>query len=306
MSERIVELGSSGLRVSRLGTGTNRWVKGRNDEAVFEAYRSLIDAGVNFFDTAEIYNGGKSELLLGECIRRDGRPTVVASKFMPWLTRLTGQQFRKALDASIGRLGTQILDIYYIHYPIPPLSVEALMDRMAEAVEAGKIRAVGVSNFNAEQMRRAAARLKQHKISLAANEVEYSLMHRQPEVNGVLDACRELNVSLVAYRPLGRGLLAMVETLGLPRESSQPIGGRGKGVSGEETLIGALREVALRHGKSVSQIALSWLLRSDEHVIPIPGATNVRHARENADALSWMLSDEDFKELDEASSHRRS
>ena len=306
MSEKIVELGSSGLRVSRLGTGTNRWVKGRNNEAVFEAYRSLIDAGVNFFDTAEIYNGGKSELLLGECIRRDGRPAVVASKFMPWPMRLTGQQFRKALDATIERLGTQILDLYYIHYPIPPLSVEALMDRMAEAVEAGKIRAVGVSNFNAEQMRRAAARLKQHKISLAANEVEYSLMHRQPEVNGVLDACRELNVSLVAYRPLGRGLLATVEALGSPRESPQVIHGRGKGVSGEETLMGALREVALRHGKSVSQIALSWLLRSDEHVISIPGATNVRHARENADVLSWLLSDEEFKELDEASSHRRS
>jgi aryl-alcohol dehydrogenase-like predicted oxidoreductase len=273
MSERVVELGSSGLKVSRLGTGTNKWVKSKNDEVVYEAYRSLIDAGVNFFDTAEIYGGGKSELLLGDCIRRDGRPAVIASKYMPWPTRLTGQHFMRALDAILGRLGLKTLDLYYIHFPVPPLSIETHMDHMAEALEAGKIRAIGVSNFSAELTRRAAARLEKHGTPLAANEVEYSLMHRQPEVNGVLDVSKELNVSLVAYRPLGRGSLALAENQGPPRAMG------GRGVSKEDALLGALRSVAQRRGKSVSQVALCWLLRSDKQVIPIPGATSVSHAK---------------------------
>src|SRR5205807_835979 len=119
--------------------------------------------------------------LLGECARRESRPVVIASKFAPLPTRLSHRQFINALDASLSRLGVQTIDLYYIHWPfVTFLSVETMMDMMARAVEAGKVRAVGVSNFSAGQMRRAADRLARYQIPLAANEVYYNLLHRQP------------------------------------------------------------------------------------------------------------------------------
>ncbi len=190
-------LGTSGIMVSPLGVGTNKWMQGRNDEPVSQVAQSFLDAGGNFFDTAEVYGLGKSERLLGTCLQQNTRPVVVASKFAPWPYRLSCRQFMDALDASLSRLGLPAIDLYYIHWPFTFLKVETLMDMMAQAVEAGKVRAVGVSNFNAGQMRRAAARLARYDIPLAANEVHYSLLHRKPEVNGVLDACRELDVALV-------------------------------------------------------------------------------------------------------------
>ncbi len=285
-------LGASGIRVSPLGTGTNRWSEGKDDEVVFQAFHSLVDAGVNFFDTAEVYSFGKSERLLGDCLKRDSRPVVTASKFAPYSWRLFRSQFMKALDASLNRLGRQTIDLYYIHFPYTLLSVEALMDLMAQAVRVGKVRAVGVSNFNAKQMRRAATHLARYGIPLAANEVRYNLLHRQPEWNGVLTACQELNVALVAYRPLERGQL----------RSDSVQGGKGKPTLRKEAIQETLKMIAQQRGKSVSQVALNWLLRRDTHVIPIPGTTNVRHAMENAETLNWQLSDDEFAAIDRVSS----
>jgi aryl-alcohol dehydrogenase-like predicted oxidoreductase len=284
-------LGTSGIKVSPLGIGTNRWEKGTNDEAVYEMYRSLVDAGVNFFDSAEIYTSGRSESLLGECLHRDGRRVVVATKFMPSPQRESSKHFLQALDASLDRLGITTVDLYYIHFPSPLLSVDKLMDFMSKAFEAGKIRSVGVSNFSAEEMWTAFARLEHFHIPLAANEVHYNLLHRQPEEDGVLDACRELGVALVAYRPLERGQLI-----------SSSNGGKD---SKEENLLKILNMISQDREKTVSQVVLNWLLRKDRLVIPIPGATNVLHALENVDALSWELSREEFAAIDQASSHWR-
>jgi aryl-alcohol dehydrogenase-like predicted oxidoreductase len=208
-----------------------------------------------------------------------------------------------ALDATLNRLGRQAIDLYYIHFPYTLLRVETLMDMMAQAVKAGKVRAVGVSNFSAKQMRRAAARLERYDIPLAANQVRYNLLHRQPEANGVLDACRELDVALVAYRPLERGRI--ISGAG-PRATS--ISATSKSEKGEEASTNqeaiqeTLQRIASQRGKSVSQVALNWLLRRDNHVIPIPGTTDARHALENADVLSWQLSDEEFAAIDRVSS----
>jgi aryl-alcohol dehydrogenase-like predicted oxidoreductase len=283
-------LGVSGLVVYPLGLGTNKWAIGQHDEAILEAFRASMDAGVNFIDTAEIYNFGRSERLVGTCVRRASQPVVVASKFAPLPPRVTSRQFMRALDASLRRLGLQRLDLYFIHFPFTLLSVERLMDLMAQAVHEGKICAVGVSNFSATQMRRAAARLARYEIPLAANEVHYSLLHRQPEGNGVLDACRELNVALVAYRPLEGGQLT---------GGSAPLEASG-GSSEHGTLPQTLRAIAQQHDVTVSQVALNWLLRRDEHIIPIVGATSARHASENATALTWALSDEEFHTIDRA------
>jgi len=280
--------------VSPLGVGTNKWMQGRNDEPVSQVAQSFLDAGGNFFDTAEVYGLGKSERLLGTCLQQNTRPVVVASKFAPWPYRLSCRQFMDALDASLSRLGLPAIDLYYIHWPFTFLKVETLMDMMAQAVEAGKVRAVGVSNFNAGQMRRAAARLARYDIPLAANEVHYSLLHRKPEVNGVLDACRELDVALVAYYPLEAGRLKSKET---SSTSSTSISAKQEG-----ELRKTLTEIANKRGKSVSQVSLNWLLRRDKHVIPIPGATSARHVLDNVDMLSWEMADEEFAAIDQASS----
>lgn len=291
-------LGTSGLTVSPLGVGTNRGALGTNTAGAFQAFQASVDAGITFFDTAEVYSCGNSERLLGTCFQQDRRPVLIASKFAPLPTRFSRRQFLRALDASLRRLGVQTIDLYYIHWPFTLLRIETLMEWMAQAVEAGKSRAVGVSNFSAEQMRRAAERLDRYQIPLAANEIHYSLVHRQPEANGVLEACRELNIALVAYRPLEGGQFMSSTARGA---SAGPSSRAKRTGTAPSKLQETLQAVARHHGKSVSQVILNWLLRRDAHVIPIPGTTNARHALENAEALTWILSDEEFATIDELS-----
>ncbi len=299
-------LGASGLEVSALGVGTNKWGarRAKDDTQIFQAFQAALDGGLTLFDTAEVYNRGESERLLGECISRDKRPVVLASKFAPLASRLSPHALMDALDASLSRLGVDTIDLYHIHWPYSFLRIDALMDMMALAVRIGKVRAVGVSNYNAAQMRQAAARLARYGIPLASNEVHYSLLHRQPETNGVLAACRELNVALIAYQPLEGGLLKNQEPVSTPAASGRLERLPRPGKARQEHLTalqGTLGEIARGRGKTASQVALNWLLCRDEHVIPIPGSTNARHAAENAETLNWQLTDEEFAAIDQAS-----
>jgi aryl-alcohol dehydrogenase-like predicted oxidoreductase len=294
ISSQTTLLGSTDIRVSRIGTGTNRWAFGMNDEPVFQVYKSLLDKGVNFFDTAEIYTSGKSERLLGACIRRDGRQSIIASKYRPSSSRRTKSDFMETLEGSLKRLGVETLDLYYVHMPPSAQSIEDLMDYMSEAWAMEKIRSIGVSNFDAEQMRRSAAQLEKHGLRLAVNQVEYSLLNREIETNGVLEACKDLDASLVAYYPLVKGQLSSVM---MTEGSSRAI----SGPESESNLETVILSIAEDHGGSVSQVAINWLLRRDDLVIPIPGTTKVNHALENVGALDWVMSKAEFNELDKAS-----
>lgn len=306
-------LGASGLEVSALGLGTNRWGlrRGKDDSNVFQTFQAALDAGLTFFDTAEIYTGGESEHVLGECIGRDTRQVVIASKFSPLPNRLSPHALMDALDASLSRLSIETIDLYHIHWPYTLMRVDALMDMMALAVRTGKIRAVGVSNFSAKQMRHAAARLARYDIPLASNEVHYSLLHRQPEANGVLEACRELNVALIAYRPLEGGLLKVQAPASKPAPTSSSHARsvllpalKKDGRSRREQMLvlqETLNEIACTHEKTVSQVALNWLLQRDEHIIPIPGSSSVSHVVENVGALNWQLSKDEFALLEKVS-----
>jgi len=279
-------LGGSGIDVPAVGVGTNRWnVSGPGQARLRDTLAAALDTGMGFFDTAEVYSAGRSETALGEAARQDGRPVLIASKFAPLPYRVTVAQFSSALDKTLERLGRDSLDLYYLHFPYSPLGVGAWMRAMASAVKAGKVRAVGISNCTAAQMRKAADVLARYGIPLAANQVQYSLLHRKPETNGVLDACRRMDVALVAYRPIGGGVLSS-------GSSSGP---------GRPALADKLREVAAARGATVAQVALAWLLKRDDHVIPIPGATRPEHVRENSGALSLELSDEEFADIDRAS-----
>jgi len=288
MSESGTErrLGRSGLSVPALGVGTNRWdASGSGQARLNDTFAAALDAGMGFFDTAEIYGAGRSELAVGEAARADGRPVLLASKFAPLPHRIIAAQFASALDKTLERLGRGSLDLYYLHFPHSPLGVGAWMRAMATAARAGKIRAVGISNCNVAQMRKAAGVLARYGIPLAANQVQYSLLHRKPETDGVLDACRQMDVALVAYRPIGGGALG----------SGSPTG------PGRSALADTLREVAAARGATAAQVALAWLLKRDDHVIPIPGMTRPEHVRENSAALSLELSEEEFTAIDRAS-----
>lgn len=280
-------LGKSGIAVSALGVGTNRWAAGVNDGAVLETWRALADGGVDFIDTAEVYGFGKSERLIGQTLRQAPAKAVVASKFAPFIARTSPRHLMGALEKSLARLGLETIDLYYVHFPFPFTDLRLFAEGLAEAVKSGKARAVGVSNFGADQLRRMADLLGAKGVGLAANEVSYSLVNRKPEKNGVLDACRELGMALVAYFPLASGRLA----------------GRG-GPAKEprlERLQQLLGEVGAAHQASSGQAALAWLLARDPCVIPIPGATKAAHARLNAAAMSLRLSDQEFAALDAAS-----
>src|SRR5450830_1437901 len=279
-------LGKSDVSVPALGVGTNRWNTGEPGQArLNETLAAAVEVGMGFFDTAEVYSFGRSELAVGLAARRDGRPAVLASKFAPLPARLTAAQFDSALDRTLKRLGRESLDLYYLHFPYSPRGVDTWMKAMAKAIEGGKIRAAGVSNCNVAQMRKAADVLARYGIPLAANQVQYSLLHRAPETNGVLDACRQMDVALIAYRPLAGGAVSAGS-----RKSKGPA-----------ALADALQEVAAAQDASTLQVALAWLLKRDSHVIAIPGATKPDHVRQNSRALTLELSDEEFAAIDRAS-----
>ncbi len=175
------------------------------------------------------------------------------------------------------------------------------MNQMADAVEQGKVRAVGVSNYSAEQMRLAHAALAERGIPLASNQVEYSLLHRQPETDGVLDACRELGVTLIANQPLANGALTGKFVAGARPSGFRRFMPRFREKEREAVtpVVDLLREIGDAHGRSSAQVAIRWLIENDQ-VLPIPGAKNGRQAADNAAALAFSLSPAEIEALDRA------
>lgn len=288
----------------RLGVGTWAWgdrhtwgydrAYGRAE--VGEAFRASLDIGITFFDTAEVYGWGTSERILGELRREAGRPILIATKFAPF--RLTARALLRALDGSLARLQVDSVDLYQIHFPPFFVRMNPLMEALAEAALGGKTKTVGVSNFSAEQVQRAQDILGRRGVPLAGNQVEYSLLHRAPESDGVLRTCRELGVPLIAYSPLAMGLLTGKYR---PEGRRQPIRlGRYLRAWRPEALsrvIRQLEEIGRARSKTPSQVALNWLLRRPE-VVVIPGAKNGRQASENAGALGWEMTSDEAEALD--------
>jgi aryl-alcohol dehydrogenase-like predicted oxidoreductase len=307
-------LGRSTLSVPRLGVGAMTWGKARGIarlhpaqiayggahgyEEEKRALEASLEAGVDLFDTAAMYSGGASERRLGELAA--GRDVLIASKF-PSGFRFRVEEFPQELEASLSRLGRSSIDLYQHHFPRKRVSIPELMEQMADAVEAGKVNAVGVSNYSADQMRQAHGALGERGIPLASNQVEYSLLHRQPETNGVLDACRELGVTLIAYTPLAGGLLT-----GKYSTKNRPGGFfrrvlpryRRKGLEAVQPVVALLEEIGQRHSKTPSQVALRWLIENPV-VLPIPGAKNGKQATANAGALTFSLTREEINALNE-------
>ncbi|MGH3089360.1 MAG: aldo/keto reductase [Rubrobacteraceae bacterium] len=297
------------LNVEPLGIGAWAWGTKRlwgyggeyGRREVEAAFRASVENGASFVDTAEIYGNGESERIIGEVMREGGfsKEPVIATKFAPLPYRLSPRSLLDALDQSLVRLGVATVDLYQIHFNSPIPNKDGLLDALAEAVREGKTRHVGVSNYNADATYRAYERLARHGVKLASNQVQYSLLHRKPETNGVLEACRDLGVTLIAYSPIAQGLLT-----GKYRPGDKPSGMmrrfgsafRESNLKRVEPVVEILREVGEAHDREPAQVALNWLIRKG--TIPIPGAKNAHQAAQNAAALGWSLTGEEVERLD--------
>jgi aryl-alcohol dehydrogenase-like predicted oxidoreductase len=219
---------------------------------------------------------------------------------MPYPWRLSRRQLVRALRGSLKRLGLEQVDLYQIHQPIPPVTVETWMAALGDAVQGGLTRAVGVSNYDRRWMQRAYDALARESIPLASNQVEYSLVQRKVEKNGMLKLCQEMGVRLIAYSPLGMGLLTGKYTVDNP-----PSGIRGGRYSRTflkrmEPLMTLMKRIGSDHaGKTPAQVALNWVICKG--ALPIPGAKNLEQAEQNAGALGWRLTEDEVAALDAAS-----
>ena len=314
---QTVTLGKDGPAVTALGIGTWAWGdklfwsygKDYGEAQVQDAFQATLDAGINFFDTAEIYGFGESERLIGQFMRQSDKPAQIATKFFPVPWRFTARSVSEALTASLERLQVSQVALYQVHQPFDfLLGKRALMNALADEVQQGRIATVGVSNYSAEQMRQAHKFLAARGVPLAVNQVRYSLLTRQIESNGILDAARELGITILAYSPLAQGLLTGKYTAELARShQSQPLQGARRidsrfnqsGLEKIDPVIRLLQDIGAVHQRTPAQVALNWLIA--QGVIPIPGAKNAEQARQNAGALGWSLTEQEIETLDRAS-----
>jgi len=310
-----ITIGPTALRTLPLGVGVLTWGKptfmrrfhlariayGPSDgpEQERAACEASLAAGVTFFDTAAVYSFGASEERLGELTR--GKDVLIATKFPSRYTHPHTEDFPECLQQSLRRLQRSTIDLYQVHFQSSTLSIPRVMEYMADAVQEGKIRAVGVSNYTERQMRWSHELLAKRGIPLASHQVNYSLLHREPEVNGVLNACRELGITLIAYMPLAMGALTGKYTDGIRPAGLRRVMTlfRKRRLQDVARVVELLRKIGEAHDKSPGQVALRWLIQQGS-VLPIPGAKNGQQAAENAGALTFVLSDSEIEGLNEA------
>lgn len=300
-------LGTTGIEVTAMGFGTWAWGdslfwgygKDYGESDLRLAFQAAIDRGITFLDTAEVYGLGKSEELLGKFINETSASTQIATKYMPLPWRFRQEDVADAVTASLKRLKLPAIDLYQVHFPAPSfLNQTGLMNALADEVEQGRIKAVGVSNYNAAQLREAHQLLARRGVTLAVNQMRYSLITREIETNGVLNAARELGVTILAYSPLAQGLLT-----GKYTATNSPSGARSldrrfqaAGLQKLQPVLEKLNQLGEKYSKTPAQVALNWLI-CQPGVIPIPGIKTAAQVEQNAGALGWELSADESIEL---------
>ncbi len=303
-----ITLGNTEIKISPMGLGTMQWgdiiLTTKTDSPVDDRIRQIsqvtLDAGLNFFDTAEIYGNGRSETHLGKCIKEFPNKIVVGTKFMPFPWRLTRGELRSALLNSLKRMGLNSVDLYQMHWPFPPVAIKAWMDAMSDVMADGLIRAIGVSNYSVAQTRMAFDALEKYHIPLATNQVKYNLLDRRPEKSGLADLCKSLNVSIIAYSPLEKGILTGKYTPNHLPGGLLSWRYNKSYMNKIEPLMDAIRDIGKAHGGMTSaKVALNWLICKG--AIPIPGAKNLQQAEENTGGSGWKLNDDEVARLDRIS-----
>jgi len=305
-------LGTSGLAVSPLGLGcmgmSEFYGPGDEQESIATLHRAL-DLGVTFLDTADVYGLGRNEELVGKVIRGHRHEVVVATKF--GIVRDMNGNFvgvngrpeyvQQACDASLRRLGVEQIDLYYQHRVDPDTPIEETVGGLAELVQAGKVRYLGLSEAGPATIRRASA-----TYPIAALQTEYSLWSREPE-NEIIPTCRALGIGFVAYSPLGRGFLTgqirRIEDLAPDdwRRTSPRF--QGENFQRNLDLVERIREIATQKSCTPSQLALAWLLAQGEDIVPIPGTKRRAYLEENMGALRITLTEGDLAQIAEVAPH---
>jgi len=289
-------IGKTDLKVSSIGFGA-AFRSGITEDSP-KVIRKALSLGVNLIDIAEIYHRGRSEEVVGEAIR--GRRDEVVIKTKVARDHLKYNDVLKAAEGSLKRLGVNVIDLYLVHHPNPKIPIEETMRAMEKLIDEGKVRYIGVSNFNASLVKKAQEALSRHEI--VADEVKYNLVEREIEEE-LLPYCKKESISIIAYSPLARGML----TGKFDKESEIPEGHWRKrdplfqepNFSRALELVEILKKIAENHDKTPGQVALNWLASKPE-VVPIFGASDISQVEENCGAVGWRMNDEELQMIETA------
>jgi len=318
-SNYLRRLGNSDLLVSPVGLGCLQFSSGKGISGIMwpslrkkdikDIVKASINGGINWFDTAELYGWGESERALSRSLNELNIPRnniIIATKWWPLLR--TAGSITATIEKRLSALNASKIDLYQIHNSFSFSSISNEMKEMAKLIEQGKIRYIGVSNFSAKGMRKAHKELSKYGLTLVSNQVNYSLLKRQIEKNGVLDTAKELGISLIAYSPLGRGLLTgkfhdnpdLINSRHIFRRYYASL--NKKKLKASSSVVKALKSIALKYQVTPSQIALNWVINvQGETVVTIPGATKAGQASDNSGAMDFELSEDDLGYLSEVS-----
>jgi aryl-alcohol dehydrogenase-like predicted oxidoreductase len=286
------------LEVSVVGLGCNNFGMRLDLEGTRQVVDAAIDAGINFFDTADIYGKTKSEEFLGEVFRSRRDTVIIATKFGmevdPQRKGAKPDYVKQACEDSLRRLQTDYIDLYQLHEPDPEVPIADTLGALDELVKSGKVRHIGCSNFSPEQLREARSAAKSNAQFISVQN-EYSLLNREPE-SGVLDACKEMGLAFLPYFPLASGMLTGKYRKGQPLPSGTRIGEGSRWLT-EENLEIVEGLIGFAGGHTILELAFSWLLSKDVVASVIAGATKPEQVRNNVSAAGWHLSPEDLQEI---------
>ena len=306
---KIKALGSEGLTASELGLGCmgmSEFYGPRNDEESTRTIQRAFELGINFFDTADMYGPYINEELVGKAIKPFRNKVTLATKFGiiryaddPTKRSVNGkpEYVFKSCEGSLKRLGTDVIDLYYLHRKDPDTEIEETVGAMGMLVKQGKIRGIGLSEVNANTLRRA------HKtFPITALQTEYSLWSRDPE-DDLLDTCKELGIAFVAYSPLGRGFLTgqIKRYEDLAADDWRRYAPRFIGDNFEKNLdvLRKVESLAEEKNCTSSQLALAWVLAQGDHIFPIPGTKHAKYLEENIASLNVQLTKQELGQLNE-------